>query len=251
MTSNVYIEQGITFNPKVNDNKKYNIQSNFEERNQKLIELKKQILYKMNETNVKRTLSKEKIKENNQRVVQRLYNNEMEKLKRKNMNKKELQAVVTYKENLRKSHKISFKKNYFSNENTKQESKDIDIQEESLMDHIETLNKDNETHIVQLSEIPIDLNTSSKKDINITKQSSILNTNNEQNNIEIKDNDISKESILINKLKDSLYEEKRIVSPEMLIEEIKNEHKENEDLSRNLIEVKSKTLQNLLNKNKK
>jgi len=255
LTSNVYIEEGITFNPKINDNKNFNIQSNFNERNQKLIELKQQILSKMNEPLNKRTLSREKIIENNQRVVQRLYNNEIEKLKRnRSKNKNELQAVVTYKENLKKTHKISFKKNYFLSENTKNLSNDLVQPEESLSNNIEAFIKDNGKHVIQLSEIPVELNNSSKKDTILTKRNSIVNSNLDQTNQENKDDEMtSRHSITINDYKESINQEnnKPIESPNIIHEESESQIKENEEVCRSTVEVKSKTLQNLLNKNKK
>ncbi len=255
LTSNVYIEEGITFNPKINDNKNFNIQSNFNERNQKLIELKQQILSKMNEPLNKRTLSREKIIENNQRVVQRLYNNEIEKLKRnRSKNKNELQAVVTYKENLKKTHKISFKKNYFLSENTKNLSNDLVQHEESLSNNIEAFIKDNGKHVIQLSEIPVELNNSSKKDTILTKRNSIVNSNLDQTNQENKDDEMtSRHSITINDYKESINQEnnKPIESPNIIHEESESQIKENEEVCRSTVEVKSKTLQNLLNKNKK
>jgi len=255
LTSNVYVEEGITFNPKINDNKNFNIQSNFNERNQKLIELKQQILSKMNEPLNKRTMSREKIIENNQRVVQRLYNNEMEKLKRiRNKNKNELQAVVTYKENLKKTHKISFKKNYFLTENTKNLSNDLVQAEESLSNNIEAFIKDNGKHLIQLSEIPVELDNSSKKDIIITKRNSIVNSKLDHTNDENLDDEIlSRHSNTINDYKESIIQEnnKPIESPNIIRGETESQIKENEEVCKSTVEVKSKTLQNLLNKNKK
>ena len=83
LTNNLFNEQGISFKPKINSN--YEVNGNFDERYKRLIELKGQLIEKMNIEKLKKPLlSKEKILENNQRVVDRLYKKEINKIKEKN-----------------------------------------------------------------------------------------------------------------------------------------------------------------------
>lgn len=99
-------EYDLDFKPSINENVKVN--STFEERSNKLIELKKQIIKNMEIENIKNNnfnkLSKQEILENNKRVVERLYLKEQDKMKEK---KKKISSNK-FEDKLKSEHKVKY-----------------------------------------------------------------------------------------------------------------------------------------------
>jgi hypothetical protein len=139
--------KSLTFKPQINERE---VTSTFEERNQKLVQLKKELQEKVTKEqednrNSKKHLSKEEVQKNNKNVVERLYSKEMEKIKEKRITQQtqnsensvspirktspSIKKVLSSKRDLlyklRKEHSIKFKTEEsgvkFSEENLKTE----------------------------------------------------------------------------------------------------------------------------------
>lgn len=253
LTNNVFVEQGISFKPKINSN--YPVSGSFDERNQKLIELKGRLLEKMINENVsKPALSKEKIDQNNKRVVERLYKKEIEKIKKKNE-----PEIVSYKDNLKKRHKISFKqKNLLKeqqadNKQNLNENKDdcnaIEIaQEEKALNNKHVLIKDS-SYIVQYTQ---DKNNLSQSVDSIEEKQTKTLGEIDQSRVseEIKETTTLKQSYNLFSKRESVVENKNVNDEFSFKPEIELKVLEDPPKSYN-VGIKSKTLQNLLNKCKK
>ena len=229
----------------------------------------------------KPTLSKEKILENNQRVVDRLYKKEIKKIKEKN---KFVPEIISYKDNLKKRHKISFKHNVLSKErevnyndrdkfNKEELKKDINItdsppnledlsnkqnsvkgfsvhynlEKNDFSQYIEDKNnKKYESDIFKLTEEYTDDKQSIKDILKSDRENdktSNLNEKKEEVVELIQMNEDNEKSRRFNEF------ENKENSEEILIKS--NRGVVDDNTKSHHVEVKSKTLQNLLSKSKK
>lgn len=166
--------KSLTFKPQINERE---VQSTFEERNQKLVKLKKELQERGSKEAVKeerksrKHLSKEEVEKNNKNVVERLYLKEMQKIREKqNLQRNENQEVspiritsktektdktsikahgsgkrdLLYK--LRKEHSIKFKTEesavkYTENTEENLKSEDLKLSKLSITDNKENENE--------------------------------------------------------------------------------------------------------------
>jgi hypothetical protein len=169
-----------SFIPKLTNNKKYKINSSFNERNQKLLKLKEELKNKIeNEDKESKNKanfhSKEEIEKNNKKIVERLYMKPMEKMKE--IEDKSGNRVIN---KIKQKHQIKFK----SKEKVDkiEELKKLSI---SLMNNIQQLNsntkKAENIEDKNVAELPIKVQEANNIEITDSSNNSEVNIR-QQNN---------------------------------------------------------------------
>ena len=159
----IYSEKnGLTFKPKINNNKKYNTTLDFFERDKNFVKLKKENLTKLKqEKNEKESLilpiqitkSKDEREINNKNIVDRLYKKEMEKIKeekekkieeKKNLDKKNSKTKDEIESNIKRLVKRLYSDQIKKSKEKNLTEKDLEINDLEENNNFSTIKNKNE-----------------------------------------------------------------------------------------------------------